>query len=282
MVALPVLDHALLKQQGTPLSRDAQSPLGRVSECSESDSSPQTVKLIKPRAFQTMRTLDLIDRLDEREKEVQELLLAGEVAMQRNSALLLSPASSSLVEESPLGLQWEADQLPDFADMLDMVVRDHDSLQAKRACTEDTACSPIKRARSSGSDENFSEDARGLVSMLAGVTQRLARLSDPQYLDDLLALQTANSQPKDPANKQTDQLSEIELLRKENCKLKESLAESQREKAEMSKVLHILEDRLAKSNEYLKDAFQSEKAMQPKCILSCGNGMLSSQIAAAA
>jgi len=278
MVALPVLDHALLKQQGTPLSRDAQSPSGRVTECSESDSSPVTVKLIKPRAFQTMGTLDLIDRLDEREKEVQELLLAGEVAMQRSIS-----AGSSLVEESPLGLQWEADQLPDFADMLDMVVRDHDSLQAKRACTEDTACSPIKRARSSGSDENFSDDARGLVSMLAGVTQRLARLSDPQYLDDLLALQTANPQPKDPANKQTDQLSEIELLRKENCKLKESLAESQREKAEMSKVLHILEDRLAKSNEYLKDAweFQSEKAMQ-KCILSCGNGMLSSQIAAAA
>merc|ERR1739848_880365 len=63
----------------------------------------------------------------------------------------------------------------------------------------------------------------------------------------------------------------------ENRRLKASLAESRREKEEMSKVLAILENRLSQSNEYLRDAFCSEQAKQPKFELSCGKALMSTK-----
>merc|ERR1711904_590047 len=98
-----------------------------------------------------------------------------------------------------------------------------------------------------------------------GMRQRLSQLDDPQYLDDLLALQSSAPQPEHPESKVRD---EVEALRAENKKLKASLAEAQQEKTEMSKVLIVLEDRLAKSNEYLRDAFCSNQAQQAKCRVS--------------
>jgi len=227
-----------------------------------------------------------MDRLDERDKEVKQLLLAGEAALQSNTGST-SPLSS-LIEESPLGFRWEVDKLPDFADVLDVVVRGNKSLQAvgQAKCMSgenSVECSPLKRTRSQGY-EKIGQDARGLASMMAGMTQRLARLSDPKYLDELLTLQASKAQPEESVHKQTDEgsPSEVELLREENRKLKESLAESQREKAEMSKVLHVLEDRLAKSNEYLKSAFHSEDAKPSMCTLRSGKAPRSSPSAAGA
>jgi len=274
VVTLPVFASVNHRRESVMSSRDVQSPLERVSEGSESDCTPEAIapKFSKARALRTLPTLDLMDRLDERDREVQELLLAGEAAIQSNTSD--SARSSYSVDESPLGFQWD---VPDFADVLSVVARGNEALQAKRGPTQDIVdCSPLKRTRSHGY-EGISEGARGLSAMMAGMTQRLAMLSDPQYLDDLLALQASeSSQAEAQGSTRADEgsMTEVEALRKENRRLQESLAESTREKAEMSKVLLVLEGRLATSNEFLKNACSAEET-KPKSTLRCGSALLS-------
>jgi hypothetical protein len=201
-----------------------------------------------------MRTLDLVNKLDERDKEVQQLLLAGEAIIQSTNCSDSGP--SNFDDESPMGFQWD---VPDFPDVLESC----ESLLAKRVLPEDSPdcspdCSPVKRTRSQYG--RISQEAKGLASMMAGMTRHLAQLSDPKYLDDLLALQTCSPEPEGVVGKPSDDLeslSEVEQLRRENQKL-------QAENAEMSGVLRVMEDRLSMSNQYLKDAVASEEAKKPK------------------
>jgi hypothetical protein len=261
---------------------DVQSPLGRVSEGSESDTSLETSleathdkrSNARTRTLERLPTLDLLDKLDEREREVQALLLAGEASLLRRTTS--DSAHSNVVDESPAGFQWE---VPDFSEVLGVVVRSNESL-AKRGPPEDISeCSPLKRTRSQCHGyEGISDSAKRLTSMMAGMREQLARLNDPQYIDDLLALESSTTQPVAPESKVIDEINEIEALRQENRNLRASLAESEREKAEMSKRfaenLMVLEDRLAKSNKYLKDAICSDQAKQPECKMSSGNALL--------
>lgn len=262
VVDLPVADAGAIFVNGrdTARGREAQSPLERVLEGSESDSdtSPErrSAKRVNARTFQKMRTLELVQKLDERDKEVQQLLLAGEAAIQSNTCHGGS-APSHLDEESPMGFHWD---VPDFSDVLGAVAG-HCSLHAKRVVPDDLMNpvdgSPLKRTRAQY--EGISQSARGLASMMAGMTQHLAQLSDPAYLDDLLALQTL--EPEDAVSKQDveeESLSEVEKLRQENQKLQEELAGCEKEKTEMSKTLQLLEHRLIMSNEYLRVAVASE------------------------
>lgn len=210
-----------------------------------------------------MGTLDLMEKLDKRDKEVQQLLLAGEATIQ-STVMRTDSGLSNLDEESPV-FQWD---VPDFPDMLGNC----DSLHVKRVLTEDSPdcspdCSPLKRTRCQFA--RIGEEAKGLADMMAGMTKHLAQLSDPKYLDDLLALQTQSTEAEDIVGKPYDDvtsLSEIEQLRQENRKLQEDLAGCHKEKAEMSKALHLLEDRLTMSNECLKDVVASEEAKKQKSL----------------
>lgn len=266
IIAFPVDDHAsvFVNGQETAMSRDAQSPLERVSEDIESDTTPASRSPMRfsKRPFRKLRTVDLMNKLDERDKEVQQLLLAGEAAIQSNLESCTDPAHPSLEEESPVGFQWD---VPDFPELPDIA--------AKRDLSEDIVdivdSSPGKRARSQY--EEISESARGLASMMAGMSQRIAQLSDPKYLDDLLALSPSLSQSEDSINKpEVDEwyMSEVERLREENRKLHEELAESKREKAEMSKVLFLLEDRLTKCNGYLRVLKSNETSRESERVKS--------------
>lgn len=258
------------------------------------------------RSLEKLPTLDLMDKLEQTERKLQALLAAGEEVIQSSSCSdSASTPRSHIVEESPLGFQWE---VPDFSDVLSIVARNNEP-PAKRGPSEDIAdSSPSKRARSLTEDyQGISEQAKRLTSMMAGMSEHLSRLSDPQYLDDLVTHRSSASQRSDPDDmpdseskvrstnltQHLDQLSdlqfldtstpqlqhpqskvndEVQALREENRKLQASLAEAQREKTEMSKVLVVLEDSLAKSNEYLRD-----QAKQPKCTVGCGNALLSLQ-----
>jgi len=277
VVAKKDLPPPFLLPSSSMMGIDAQSQLETVSEGSESDSCitldrKNSEKWSKPRGFGRTATSDLMDRLDEREKEVQALLLAGEAAIQSNtpsgaglfSITDASPARSDVVDESPLGFEWA---VPDFSEVLGVVLRSKEA-QVKRAPVEDIA-SPLKRTRShAGGFQGISESARELTSIMSGLSGKLAQLSDPQYLDDLLALQPYMSEDSEQSDVgcQKTVLDEVEALRQENRRLQASLAKSEQEKVEMGKVLMIMEDRLNKSNEYLRDAFYSNKANQAKCI----------------
>merc|ERR1711904_546763 len=102
-----------------------------------------------------------------------------------------------MVEESPIGIHWEVPDFSlDFSDVLSAMARNNEPL-LKRGPSEDMAeCSPSKRARPlTHGYEGISENARKLTSILAGMSQRLAQLSDPQYFDDLMASQSSASRP---------------------------------------------------------------------------------------
>jgi len=251
-----------------------------------------------------------MNKLEQREREVQALLTAGEEVIQSTSCCdSESTTRSNMVEESPLGFQWE---VPDFSDMLSVVAKSTEPL-AKRGPPEYISdSSPLKRARSLAHGyEGISENAKRLTSMMSDMTERLARLSDPQYLDDLATRQSSASQPKPDCilrfcnlTQRLDQLSdpqflddlwalqssaslpelseskvndEVEALRQDNQKLQASLIEAEREKAEMSKVLMVMEDRLTKSNDYLREIACLEQVKKPMYKISCGSALLSSK-----
>eukprot|EP00746_Dinoflagellata_sp_MGD_P160992 gnl/MRDRNA2_/MRDRNA2_87991_c0_seq1.p1 gnl/MRDRNA2_/MRDRNA2_87991_c0~~gnl/MRDRNA2_/MRDRNA2_87991_c0_seq1.p1 ORF type:complete len:332 (+),score=58.83 gnl/MRDRNA2_/MRDRNA2_87991_c0_seq1:88-996(+) len=283
ILALPaaVKDNSYVN--GRDAARVARSPLERVSEGSESDTSPErrSPTRVNARAMRKMGTMDLMRKLDERDKEVQELLLAGEALIQSTSCSE-SPLSN-LEEESPMGFQWD---VPDFPDVLGVVATHCDSQLAKHELPESSPdvvdCSPLKRTRCQY--ESISESAKGLASMMAGMSQHLAQLSDPNYLDDLLALHKCSPHLEDAKRKsendvkslsEVDIKQEVECLRQENQKLRQKLDECEKEKAEMSTVLQHLEDRLTMSNECLKDAAAFEETNKPKYTMRCGSALLS-------
>jgi len=200
-------------------------------------------------------------------------LAAGEEVMQSSCSDSASTTPFNIEEESPLGFQWD---VPDFLDVLNVVARGSEQL-AKRSPPEDISdYSPLKRARSlAHSYEGICEKAKSSTSTMSDMTERLARLSDPQYLEWVVRMSNFTQRQ--------DQLSDPQFLydlwalrssalREENRKLQASLTEAQREKAEMSKVL-ILEGRLAESNEHLRDIVCVEQAKQPQHKIKCGSAL---------
>jgi len=249
----------------------------------ESNKSPKTRTPIRSpkRTLSRKHTFELMNKLEQREREVQALLAAGEEVMQSSCSGSASTTPFHIEEESPLGFQWE---VPDFVDVLNVVARGSEQL-AKRSPPEDISDhSPLKRARSlAHSYEGIGEKAKSSTSTMSDMTERLARLSDPQYLEWVVRMSNLTQCKEHLSDPQfLDDLWALRssALREENRKLQASLTEAQREKAEMSKVLMILEGRLAESNEHLRDIVCVAQAEQPKHKIKCGSALQSVSVKA--